>query len=189
MQSKLNKTEQEILLKIAREALEKSIQGKKLPEVKLDQLPPSLQEDGASFVTLTINNRLRGCIGTLQAYQPLAKDVQEHAIAAALQDFRFPSVQPAELPQIEIEISVLSPHQPLTYDSPENLIRRLRPGVDGVVLQDGFRKATFLPQVWDKLPKPEDFLSQLCLKMGATNDLWRKKPLQVFTYQVQEFHE
>ncbi len=189
MQRSLNKTEQEILSKIAREALEKSVRGEKLPEVKLEKLPPSLQADGASFVTLTKNDRLRGCIGTLQAYQPLAEDVQEHAVAAALQDFRFPNVQTAELPQIDIEVSVLSPRQPLHYDGADDLVRKIRPGVDGVVLQDGLRKATFLPQVWEKLPKPEDFLSQLCLKMGTPGDLWRDKPLQVFTYQVQEFHE
>lgn len=189
VQTKLNKTEQEILLQIAREALEKSVRGEDLPDVNLENLPPSLQTDGASFVTLTKNDRLRGCIGTLQAYQPLAKDVQEHAVAAALQDFRFPNVQPPELPQIDIEVSVLSPRQPLIYDGPEDLMQKLNPGIDGVVLQDGLRKATFLPQVWEKLPEPEDFLSQLCLKMGAPRDHWRDKPLQVFTYQVQEFHE
>jgi hypothetical protein len=189
MPAKLNTYEQKTLLMIAREALEKSVHGEPLPEVRLDKLPPPLQVDGASFVTLTIDDRLRGCIGTLEAYQPLAKDVQEHAVAAALQDFRFPNVQPAELPQIEIEVSVLSPREPLVCDEPEKLIQKIRPGVDGVVLQDGFRKATFLPQVWEKLPDPENFLSQLCKKMGASGDLWREKPLRVFTYQVQEFHE
>jgi uncharacterized protein len=189
MQTKLNKPEQEILLRIAREALERSVRGESLPEVRLEELSPSLQENGASFVTLTINDRLRGCIGTLQAYQPLAKDVQEHAVAAALQDFRFPNVQPPELPKIKLEVSVLSPREPLIYDGPEDLIQKLKPGVDGVVLEDGFHKATFLPQVWEKLSEPEEFLSQLCLKMGAPSDLWRKKPLKIFTYEVQEFHE
>jgi len=185
----LNDVEQEILLKIAREALEKAVQGIPLPEVKLNKLPPSLQANGASFVTLTINDRLRGCIGTLEAYQPLAEDVQEHAVAAALQDFRFPNVEPSELPLIEIEVSVLTPREPLIYDGPDDLIQKIRPGMDGVVLEDGFRKATFLPQVWEKLTSPESFLSQLCMKMGAPDDLWRKKPLKVFTYQVQKFHE
>lgn len=189
MSIELNKAEQEILLKIAREALEKSVQGKPLPHVKLDALPPSLQQDGASFVTLSKSGRLRGCIGALQAYQPLAIDVQEHAVAAALQDFRFPNVKPAELNQIEIEISVLSPRYPLRYEDPQDLVNQIRPNIDGVVLQDGLRKATFLPQVWEKLPDPELFLSHLCVKMGAPGDLWRNKPLQVYTYQVQEFHE
>jgi AmmeMemoRadiSam system protein A len=116
-------------------------------------------------------------------------DVQEHAAAAALQDPRFPRVMPKELGDIEIEVSVLSPKQVLDYEDPEELVQKIRPKIDGVVLQDGFRKATFLPQVWEQLETPEVFLSHLCAKMGASSDLWRKKPLQVYTYQVQEFHE
>jgi len=189
MSDKLNQAEQEILLKIAREALEKSVQGKPLPKVKLNVLPPALQNDGASFVTLTKSARLRGCIGALQPYQPLAIDVQEHAVAAALQDFRFPNVKPTELELINIEVSVLSPKKPIRYEGPQDLVNQLRPNIDGVVLQDGLRKATFLPQVWEKIADPELFLSQLCVKMGAPGDLWRNKPLQVYTYQVQEFHE
>jgi len=189
MKTLLNEAEQKLLLHIARETLDNAVHGEPLPEINLDALPPSLQENGASFVTLTIVDRLRGCIGTLEAYQPMAIDVQEHAVAAGLQDFRFPSVQPAELDQIEIEVSVLSPQEPLVYDGADDLIQKLRPDVDGVVLQEGFRKATFLPQVWEKLPDPGQFLSQLCMKMGASSDLWRKKSLKVFTYQVQEFHE
>jgi uncharacterized protein len=186
---KLNQVEQKILIKIAREALEKSVRAEPLPKVNLSALPAALQDDGASFVTLTIAERLRGCIGTLQPYQPLAEDVQEHAVAAALEDPRFPKVKPQELAQISLEISVLSPRVPFCYVEPQELIEKIRPGVDGVVLQDGFRKATFLPQVWEKLPNAELFLSQLCSKMGAPADLWRTKPLNVYVYQVQEFHE
>jgi AmmeMemoRadiSam system protein A len=185
----LNKAEQEILLKIAREALEKAVTGIPLPQIKLQALPEALRVEGASFVTLTAAERLRGCIGTLQAYQPLAEDVQEHAVAAALQDPRFPRVTAKELSAINIEISVLSPRTPLHYEGPQDLLKKIQPGIDGVVLQDGFRKATFLPQVWEKIPDPAAFLAQLCMKMGASADLWQKKPLEVFTYQVQEFHE
>ena len=189
MKTVLREREQGLLLQIARQGLELAVQGKSLPEIDLLSLPQPLQRDGASFVTLTIEDRLRGCIGTLAPYQPLAEDVQEHAVAAGLQDFRFPNVRPGELYQIMIEVSVLSPQSPLTYENPNDLPHKLIPYVDGVVLQDGFQKATFLPQVWEKLPNPEQFLSQLCLKMGAPADLWRKKCLKVFTYQVQEFHE
>ena len=189
MSHQLNETEQKILLGIARETLEDCVRGIPLSRIKLEELPGRLRENGASFVTLTIAERLRGCIGTLEAYQPLAEDVQEHTVAATLQDFRFPKVQPRELSAINIEISVLTPRTPLHYDNPEDLAHKLRPGVDGVVLQDGYRKATFLPQVWEKLPDPEEFLAQLCLKMSAPTDLWRTKPLQVFIYQVQDFHE
>jgi AmmeMemoRadiSam system protein A len=110
-------------------------------------------------------------------------------MAAALQDYRFPPVQPDELSQIEIEVSVLTPRRKLDYETPLDLIRKLRPNVDGVVLQDGIRKATFLPQVWEQLPQPEEFLAHLCQKMGASPTLWQKKHLTVYTYQVQEFHE
>ena len=185
----LKQTEQDQLLKIARQALEASVRGEPLPSLPMGDLPPSLTADGASFVTLTIAGRLRGCIGTLQAYQPLAKDVQEHAVAAALQDFRFPQVRPAELPTIAIEISILTPAEPLDYDGPDDLIQKLNPGEDGLVLSDGHRRATFLPQVWDSLPSPEEFLSHLCMKMGAPSDLWKKKNLDVSIYHVQEFQE
>jgi uncharacterized protein len=189
MTRELNASEQDMLLNIARQALENAVKGDPLPQIKLDNLPPALQETGASFVTLTIAGNLRGCIGTLDAYQPLAMDVQEHAVAAALQDYRFPRVQPSELPHINIEISALTPRARLEYKSPQDLVARLRPHIDGVILQDGLCKATFLPQVWDKVPDPEEFLSHLCMKMGGSSDLWRKKKLDVFIYQVQEFQE
>jgi AmmeMemoRadiSam system protein A len=177
------------LLKLARQALEEGVRNLPPSPLDLRELSPRLREDGAAFVTLTIGGELRGCIGALEAYQPLAEDVREHAVAAALQDWRFPPVQPEELPKIEIEISRLTSPQPLHYDHPEDLLTLLRPGVDGIVLRDGMRRATFLPQVWEKIPDPRLFLSQLCLKMGASPDLWRRKKLEVFTYQVEEFHE
>ncbi|MEA3326570.1 MAG: AmmeMemoRadiSam system protein A [Chloroflexota bacterium] len=189
MSQSINQAEQKTLLKIAREALEHSVRGQVLTEIKLEELPPALQVNGASFVTLTKNESLCGCIGTLEAYQPLPVDVQEHAVAAALQDPRFPIVQPQECRMIKIEVSILTQKVPLQYKGAQDLIDKIRPGIDGLVLQDGFRKATFLPQVWEKLPDPEEFLSHLCMKMGAPAGLWRKKPLQVYAYQVQEFHE
>jgi len=189
MREPLDEIQQDVLIKIARNAIDKATSLQPLPRIDLDNLPSSLQENGASFVTLTVNGRLRGCIGTLEAYQPLALDVQEHAIAAALEDPRFPKVQPSELHDIRIEVSVLTPKVPLSYSGPDDLLHQLKPGIDGVVLQDGFRRATFLPQVWDQLPEPEQFLSHLCRKMGAPADLWQKKALNVFLYQVQEFHE
>ena len=188
-EEKLTIEEKRLLLKLARQALESGVRGEILPRLDLASMPARLLEQGASFVTLTIGGNLRGCIGALQAYQPLAEDVREHAVAAALQDFRFPNVQPDELPNIEIEISRLTPPVPLSYDTPEDLLARLRPGVDGVLLSNGSRRATFLPQVWEKLPDPAEFLGNLCYKMGAPFDLWRKKHLDVSIYQVDEFHE
>ncbi|NOY99351.1 MAG: AmmeMemoRadiSam system protein A [Chloroflexi bacterium] len=185
----LTSQEKQILLKLARQALDAGVRGEKLSPLDLKSLPPLLQADGASFVTLTKHGQLRGCIGALEPYQPLAEDVREHAVAAALNDYRFPSVQPEELPELKIEISRLTVPSPLDYDTPEDLLAKLRPGVDGVVLRDGWRRATFLPQVWEKVPDTADFLGQLCYKMGAAPDLWRHKKLDVLVYQVEEFHE
>ena len=188
-EDKLTTEEKQILLQIARQSLEAGVRGGKLPPLELRSLPPRLQEQGTAFVTLTIQGNLRGCIGALEPYQPLAEDVREHAIAAALQDYRFPNVQTDELSQIEIEVSRLTVPVPLEYNDAEDLLAKLRPGIDGVLLRDGPRRATFLPQVWEKIPNSADFLDNLCYKMGAPRDLWRKKPLQVSIYRVEEFHE
>ncbi len=188
-ENRLTSEERRILLQIARQALESGVRGEPLPPLQLDQLPPRLRQKGSAFVTLTRRGQLRGCIGGLEAYQPLAEDVRQHAIAAALQDYRFPPVEPHELSEINIEISCLTTPEPLQYEKPEDLPKLLRPGIDGVVLKDGLRRATFLPQVWDKIPEPEAFLDMLCQKMGAPADLWRRKKLDVFVYRVEEFHE
>jgi len=185
----LNADERLLLLRIAREAIDCAVNQKRLPELELSTLPQRLQEQGASFVTLTIDGNLRGCIGALQASQPLALDVQEHAVAAATEDYRFRPVQPQEVPALAIEISRLSPSHELEYFDPKDLIVKLQPGVDGVVLRRGIQRATFLPQVWEKIPDPVDFLTQLCLKMGASEDLWRREHLQVQIYRVEEFKE
>ncbi len=189
MSEPLTEGERKFLLRLARESIERAARGEKLPPLDRAALTPPLREKGASFVTLTEGGDLRGCIGALEAYQPLADDVREHAVAAAFQDPRFPPVQEFELPRIHIEISRLTAPVPLEYSTPEDLIARLRPRVDGVILQEGFRRATFLPQVWEQLPDPKDFLSHLCAKMGASRNLWRNAKLQVHVYQVEEFHE
>ncbi|MEW5940661.1 MAG: AmmeMemoRadiSam system protein A [Chloroflexota bacterium] len=189
MPDQLTTEEKQTLLRLARQALELGVRGEKLPPLDWSLFSKRLHEDGASFVTLTVNGDLRGCIGALDAYQPLAEDVREHAIAAALNDYRFPPVQSAEVGRIRIEVSRLTAPVPLDYSSPEDLLAKLRPHVDGVVLRDGARRATFLPQVWEKLPDPADFLDNLCYKMGAAANLWRRKHLEVLIYQVEEFEE
>jgi uncharacterized protein len=185
----LTDSERTQLLALARRCIELAAGGQPLPVLQLAEYPPVFQVDGASFVTLTKNGRLRGCIGTLTAYQPFVQDVCEHAAAAATQDYRFPKVQPAEVAQLHIEISRLTAPEPLVYDDGNQLLNILQPGEDGVVLQDGARRATFLPQVWDQLPDAESFLSHLCNKMGASSDLWRTKKLDVEIYHVEEFEE
>jgi uncharacterized protein len=186
----LNDGEKKCLLKLARETIQTAVNKNPLSKLDLENLPPRLREPGATFVTLTKAGELRGCIGVLEAYQPLAEDVREHALAAAFDDFRFPPVQPDELDGLLIEISYLTPLRSLEYATPLELLQKLRPGIDGVVIKDGPRRATFLPQVWDSLPDPASFLlDHLCQKMGAPKSLWRVKNLTVLTYQVEEFQE
>ncbi|HEX2989060.1 MAG TPA: AmmeMemoRadiSam system protein A [Anaerolineales bacterium] len=189
MTDRLSSDEQQALLRLAREALERGVRGETLPPLDASSLAPSLQEAGATFITLTRDGDLRGCIGTLEPYQPLAEDVREHAVAAALEDPRFPPVSERELSRIQIEVSRLTRPVPLEYRDADDLLSKLRPHVDGVILRDGPRRSTFLPQVWEKISDPAEFLENLCYKMGADPHLWRKKHLEVLVYQVEEFHE
>ena len=190
MQEKLTLEEQTILLRLAREAIERGVRCEELPPLDLESLPLPLREPGCCFITLTSRGELRGCIGSLEAYQPLAEDVRFHAIAAALKDPRFPPVKAEELRGIQIEISRLTRPVPLAYVDAKDLLSKLRPHIDGVILHaESFRRATFLPQVWEKIPNPEEFLCNLCYKMGVEPDLWRREHFDVFTYQVEEFHE
>lgn len=189
MEDALTQEEQQLLLRLAREALERGVRGETLPPLDPSSLTPRLQEPGATFITLTRDGELRGCIGTLEPYQPLAEDVREHAVAAALEDPRFPPVRENELDRIQIEVSRLTRPVPLEYRDADDLLSKLRPHVDGVILRDGPRRSTFLPQVWEKIPDPAEFLENLCYKMGADPHLWRKKHPEVLVYQVEEFHE
>ena len=185
----LSKEEKQTLLKVARESIGSIVARHKLLKLNIEDYSETLQQVGASFVTLTKYGDLRGCIGTLEPYQALVQDVCEHAAAAAVEDYRFAPVSPDELDDLTIEVSRLTIPKPLTYGTPSEIPLLLRPGIDGVVLRDGIRKATFLPQVWKKIPEPEKFLNHLCWKMGLPGDYWQKKRLDVLIYQVEEFSE
>jgi AmmeMemoRadiSam system protein A len=189
MDDRLTEEERCILLTLARQGLIAAVNHQPLPILDLSSLPNHLCQIGASFVTLTRAGDLRGCIGTLEATLPLVLDVMEHTAAAALYDYRFAPVQPEELDEIEIEISRLTAPAPLEYRDPAGLLGQLQPGIDGIVLRDGPYRATFLPQVWEKIPDPALFLNSLCEKMGVSYDLWRHKKMQVSTYRVEEFRE
>ena len=188
MSEPLTPEEKQTLLRLARQALELGVRGEKLPPLDWDSLSPTLRADGASFVTLTVRGDLRGCVGALEAYQSLAADVREHAIAAALEDYRFRPVQVAELNGISIEVSRLTAPVPLEYSSPEDLIKKLRPGVDGVILRDGSRRATFLPQVWEELRDFRSFFAHLGMKAGLGSDPLVLHP-DVYLYQVEKYTE
>lgn len=178
------------LLDLARSAIEKELTGATALSVSIEDAPPALHEDGASFVTLhKRSGALRGCIGSLVARRPLIDDVQANAKAAAFQDPRFPPLREEELDDIVIEVSILSAPEPLAHEGPEELIEKLRPNVDGVVLERGWNRATFLPQVWEQLPEPEKFLAHLCYKAGLPPDAWRNRDVKISTYQVEKFSE
>jgi AmmeMemoRadiSam system protein A len=177
---------QQQLLQIARGAI---IQTLERPHRKLPlpgKLPDELMQKRATFVTLTIGGRLRGCIGMLEACRPLAEDVAENARAAAFEDPRFPPLTLPELAKLEIHISILSPSEEMVFSSESDLLRQIRPGVDGLILQEGFRRGTFLPSVWAELPEKELFLTHLKLKAGLPADYW-SDTLRVFRYTTDCF--
>ena len=177
------------LLELARQAVGHAAHREALPALTLQSVPEVLRRPGCAFVTLTESGLLRGCIGGLEARMPLAEDVWEHAYAAACDDFRFEPVQPSELDHIEVEVSVLTPPLQIAYEGPEDLERKLRPGVDGVILSAGIRRATFLPQVWEKIPDTVEFLDRLSDKAGLPAAAWRKGEVSVQVYQVVSFHD
>jgi AmmeMemoRadiSam system protein A len=147
-----------------------------------------LQEPGASFVTLTQRGALRGCIGSLEAHRPLLEDVRTNAVAAALRDPRFPPLRAQELPHTRIEVSLLSEAADMEFESEAQALAQLRPGIDGVVLRFGHARGTFLPQVWETLPRTEDFLAQLKRKAGLPADFWHDD-IRLSRYRVNKWKE
>ena len=142
-----------------------------------------------TFVTLTIDDNLRGCIGHIIPRESLKEGIKVNAINAAFRDPRFSPVSKKEWEKVNIEISVLTDPKPLPYSDGEDLLSKLRPDIDGVIIKKDYAEATFLPQVWDQLPKKEEFLNHLCLKAGLKGDEWKLEKLEVSTYQVQAFEE
>ncbi len=149
---------------------------------------PWLHDPGATFVTLTQQGMLRGCIGSLEPHRSLLEDVSANAVAAATRDYRFSPLQASELGRTRIEVSLLSVTQPIEFDSQARALEQLRPGEDGLVLQYGQQRGTFLPQVWEQLPRAEDFLAALKHKAGLPADFWSPE-LQLSRYTVQKWKE
>jgi len=176
----------ELLMDIACRSIQYGVKnGEPLP-VKTEDYPVEVRKKGASFVTLTIASRLRGCIGTLEAHRPLIRDVAVNAYHAGFDDPRFSPLQAEELAHLELHISVLNPATPMACSGESELITILRPGIDGVIIQEGSRRATFLPSVWDSLPDPTDFIAHLKLKAGLPTDYW-SPTIEVFRYTCQSF--
>lgn len=168
----LTKKHGKILLEVAKKSIEHGLDKNQPLKVEPTDYAEELREMMATFVTLETHKSLRGCIGTLTAIRPLVSDVVYHAYAAAFSDPRFPGLQREELSYLDIHISILSKPEPMAFDSQEHLIQQLRPGVDGLILIDGWHQGTFLPSVWESLAEPRDFLRHLKQKAGLEPNHW-----------------
>lgn len=153
-----------------------------------DESAPWLSAPGACFVTLTLSGELRGCIGSLEAYRPLLQDLRQNALAAAFRDPRFPPLSERELERVRVEVSLLSPVEPLSFRDEADALAQLRPGIDGVILEYGRHRGTFLPQVWEQLPAPRDFFRHLKMKAGLPPAFWDDGVL-LSRYTVEKFRE
>ena len=163
---------QKTLLKVAANSIEHGLHHHQAIEVKLPDYPAELQVDRAVFVTLTIDEKLRGCIGTLESARPLVANVAQYAYAAAFADPRFPQLRASEFPPLTIQISILGELEPLLFDSEEDLLNQIRPGLDGLLLEEGSHRGTLLPSVWEDIPDKNKFLQVLKRKAGLAVDYW-----------------
>jgi len=187
----LTQKQGQALVTLARHAIQERItRSKELDDSVITILQDKrLQETQGVFVTLNMDGQLRGCIGTLTATESIVDGVTRNALNAALHDHRFTPVLPEEIDSIDIEVSVLTAPVPVEYTDGVDLLSKLRPGVDGVIIRQGAARATFLPQVWDQLSGPEEFLTHLCLKAGLAGEAWQISKVDVLIYQVQHFEE
>lgn len=176
-----------ILPDIARDAIANAVNVPRAAAV-FDKKAPWLAEWGASFVTLMLDDALRGCVGTVQAHQPLLVDIEHNAVCAALNDPRFPPLERSELAAVRIEVSLLSTPQPFDFTDESDALMRLRPGVDGIVLEYGHHRSTFLPQVWSVLVEPEQFFAELKRKAGLPGDFWAED-IKLSRYTVHKWRE
>ncbi len=167
----LDPIERRTLMEIARTAIQAGVDGRR-PAIRFENVSRALLVPRATFVTLEIEGELRGCIGTLEAFRPLAVDVSENSYSAAFDDPRFPPVSAFEVEHIELHISILSPPEPLEFTSESDLLRQVRPRTDGLILAERGCRATLLPSVWEQVPNAREFLAHLKLKAGLPADYW-----------------
>lgn len=175
------------IIKLAKQSIQDEFDYKNsINTKKITEEFPALKKDGASFVTLTQNGKLRGCIGSLLAQRPLVEDIISNAKNAAFRDPRFPKLSKEEFLSTDIEVSILTKPMLLKYKDKEDLKRKIRPYIDGVILKLGSNQATFLPQVWEELNDFESFFHHLLLKAGLSSDNL-KNPLEIYTYEVIKY--
>ena len=184
-----SKEEKDFLMDLAKKTVQAVVTTGKLPVVNEKTVPTKLTATKGCFVTLTKGGKLRGCIGHIIPLDPLFKAVMDNARSAAIYDQRFPRVEAGELGELQFEVSILTEPKPLEFSSPEDLLNKLRPRIDGVVLKVSGRSATFLPQVWEQVPNKVEFLNHLAAKAGAAPSDWREPGTSVSTYQVEAFKE
>ncbi len=177
------------LIELARKAIKKYLLERQVLELSPNEVPSKYQQKGAAFVTLKKRGKLRGCIGSVIAFEPLYKNVIRNAINAAFDDPRFPSLQLEELKDLEISISILSPPKEYFYDSLDELCQYLEAGKPGIILRLRDRQALFLPSVWYELPTCQLFLSALCQKVGLEKECWRDSQAQFFLFKATELEE
>lgn len=181
-----NESQRTTLTVLAHKSIVHGIQYGHPIKVDITQYDPILGAQGACFVTLHRQNQLRGCIGSLQVKQPLIEDVAINAYAAAFQDPRFPPMEKNEIDDLSIHISVLSKSESIDFSTEDDLLQKIRPGVDGLILMDRGHRGTFLPSVWDTLPEPRAFLRQLKLKAGLSEDYWSDS-IQIERYTTESW--
>lgn len=184
----LDTHDRRVLLALARQSIAHGLSHARALRVDPADYSPALQAKRATFVTLHEQGRLRGCIGHLEAVLPLVQDVAENAYSAAFRDPRFPPLTPEEADVVDIQISILTPPEPIEFDSEADLLTRIEPGRDGLILEDRGARGTFLPSVWESLTEPRDFLRHLKLKAGLPADHWSEQ-LRVSRYRTESFAE
>lgn len=172
-----------ILLSLAAKAIRHRLETGAETQADLTELPAELGQPGAAFVTLTRHGELRGCIGSVKAWRPLAADVVGNALAAAFEEPRFPPLTPEELEGLAVSISVLTAPEPIEATSEPELLAKLRPGRDGVILRDGARQGLFLPQMWERISSPAEFLAWLKDKAGLPRHHWSGS-VRVFRFET-----
>jgi len=186
--AEFGRTEQDRLLRLARQSIAFGLARGQPRPVGASEFDGPLALPGASFVTLRKDGALRGCVGSIEALRPLAEDVAVAAFNAAFKDIRFPRLSETELDQIRIEVSVLSPMNAVDARDETELLQRLEPLVDGLLLEEGSKRATFLPKVWEQLPDPAEFVAALKRKAGLPADYW-SGTLRLSCYRTLSFDE
>jgi len=179
-----NSEERKILLEVADKAIKHGLEKGEVLPLNLEDYPEKLRKNGASFVTLEIDKQLRGCIGTLEAHQPLIIDAAQNAYSAAFRDPRFSSLTNEEYPKLNKHISILSEPEEMKFTSEDDLLKQIRPNIDGLILSDRGYRGTFLPSVWESLSEPKLFLRHLKLKAGLPENYW-SDTLKVERYTVE----